>query len=1720
MRKFLDTITRLSLRFRWITVAVTALLIGLGVYSYSNLNQELIPDIEFPQAFIFSQNGGASSDNMLHMYGVPLENAAQDVDGVVNVESTSSDGFVFITVRNEFGLDQDRINEELQDGIDALQLPVRRLEPPDGMSVRDLIEELDSQHTAWLYTYAQDEGIVFTQQLNEDVWRSFSQAGLSGFPVAAFNSLSPDFRDELLTKRGEASAPTVETPPELPPSWQQNEARFATTADIAEMASTRNLASVFNTFYEDGYLVGPLVTASDLTAEDVALFIEIEERCRQFRIDNNNPTLSTSEDPCSFVKELDAAVVLAIPAEWLPEDYAAQLSVQDRNRLAQVQLARSLTGENVERSSETELPDAWQAEPATLLTFGIDDFPLSLVTVSSDTMSSQELRNYVENELVPALKSLDNVADVTISGGETIPPYVLNPELEEVGLEPLATTDGESATPDNSQQDDDPSPDNDQSGSESSSEAGTEIPQLNASAWQPVANALSLEELDSADDFLAPATHPETGEEITGLEIINLLAANNQAAFLIQNELPAEALIWLGNNDPAGWDSLAPETLQALPENVVAALPDEVQAQGACELDLSTPADPPDLPPNWQELAGVIGVEQLQTAGDLIVFSQASCQAPSAILNGVAQQNTTFVTALSADTLSYLAEAEADFYANLQPSTISLISWEAINALPEGVQEDLFDQYNPVLGSAWQDLSEQPEMANAGFELITVADLVAFEGDPAATISMIVSSLHGSELPPLGEFCQDDQDGFCEFAILLMSDLSPRAIEAIVRDDPDFLSKLAASDAGQVALTYLPVATLNSETVSLFIDDLENSDLKSVLSDIRDGNTPSAEAALQERMGDRPEPDPDAPGLPSSWAPVGNFIGAPLQQADDILNTRFLPDYESGADFINSLAADSSGQNRVRELPAEVWLYLGNNEQNFWSELSASSLRLIDQNAVPQLPQSVQERISAGGEPFEAEDYVTRTDGNSSLVITIFKDSEANTVSAWHDVEETLDDIPDTIDVYVPFEQASFIEESLAGVQREGITGAIMATIVILIFMNLSLRSTLVTAVSIPTSLMTAFFLMEFIPSNVNALLSPLLEDIGRDTTLGSILEVIIRLFPESYTLNIMTLSGLTVAIGRVVDDSIVVLENIYRNIQRGDDQREAILTGTREVSVAILAATATTMVVFLPLGLFGGVVGAFFLPFGLAVTYSLVGSYAVAITTVPALAYFFINKETIPAEGQIEITDKMGGYEKSLNRTKNVLIGGVDALSNAYSAIIHWVLRNRIITITVALLSLGFGLYLIGQRPQQFLPNFGEPQITIQVSLPSETNGGEPTTIAATDARVRQLERTLLSNEDAGVTSILTSVGGDPQQSDFFGGANVAETEAVIQIGMETQEDLDTYLPEIRAEAEELFGEEYVTVSGASMTGGFGGFALELSGPEGVTLQELAYYDEVVLETLNEIDGLVNVESSLQGLGVGGDDATYIRIDGVPAIRYTAELESEDSLGVTDQALQEAQDAVDAYREANRERLGLTTDVTVTQGFESEQQVEGFQQIFISMALATLIVYLLLALTFGHIIHPITILVSLPLSVVGAAIALTITDRALGLSAMIGLLMLIGIVVTNAVVLLDRVQQNRREKDMSTYDALVEAGNVRLRPILMTATSTTFGVLPLALGLSDGAIIAAELGTVVIGGLVSSTILTLLVVPVVYSLFDTLIQWILGFGRKSSKSESASAND
>jgi len=746
-----------------------------------------------------------------------------------------------------------------------------------------------------------------------------------------------------------------------------------------------------------------------------------------------------------------------------------------------------------------------------------------------------------------------------------------------------------------------------------------------------------------------------------------------------------------------------------------------------------------------------------------------------------------------------------------------------------------------------------------------------------------------------------------------------------------------------------------------------------------------------------------------------------------------------------------------------------------------------------------------------------RTNGQPALTLTVTKTSTANTVQVADDVTAKLHEIaaahPGVVTVASVSDQSSFIKESQTGLLREGGLGALFAVATIFLFLG-SLRSTLVAAISIPLSILTALVLMQL----------------------------------TGISLNIMTLGGLAVAVGRVVDDAIVVLENIYRHRSLGEDRMTAVLRGPREVAGAITASTLTTVAVFLPLGFVGGLVSQFFLPFALTVTFALLASLICALTVVPVLAYLFIGRVSVNV-------DETGEPRRSF-------------WVHVYVPVITTALRNRrtqwAVLIVAAVLFVA-SASLVPSLPTQFInagsdkilavvvapPTgtsskavldqatraetilLGRPEVElVQTSVPAEGATGFSTLLAALNGRpsnsatitVRLDPETDLAAEQAALDDALAPVATEgyavtiSEAAGFTSNnlnvivsgpdpAAVATASDAVVAELATRTDLAN----VRSDAAKANRQVQITVD-PNKALGVGSTAAQVAGEVRSALSPTTA-TTVTLDGGNAADVVVQLDPAattsvddLQALPVGtttkvplGSIATIAevdaqgsitRIDQAPAASISGQVTSKDT-GAVSKSVQASIDGLVASG-------AIPAGVDVRLAGVTQQQNEAFGGLFASMGVAILLVYVMMVLAFNSLVTPFIILFSLPLATIGAFIALYVTGRPIGVSALIGMLMLIGIVVTNAIVLLDLVERLRSQGE-STHQALIEGGKTRVRPILMTAIATILALIPLAAGFNQGSIIAAELGTVVIGGLFSSTFLTLLVIPVIYSLVDGL---------------------
>jgi len=643
---------------------------------------------------------------------------------------------------------------------------------------------------------------------------------------------------------------------------------------------------------------------------------------------------------------------------------------------------------------------------------------------------------------------------------------------------------------------------------------------------------------------------------------------------------------------------------------------------------------------------------------------------------------------------------------------------------------------------------------------------------------------------------------------------------------------------------------------------------------------------------------------------------------------------------------------------------------------------------------------------------ITRTNGQPSLSITILKEPDANTVAVVDGVMEAIEDLKPGLSSEVEFvtvvNQAPQIEASIESLEREATFGAVLAIVVIFVFL-LSVRPTLVMSISIPTSILGGLVIMGW----------------------------------QGMTLNMMTLGGLAIAVGRVVDDSIVVLENIYRHIQPGGDRVWETLAATREVAGPITTSTLTTIAVFLPLAFVGGIIGSFFLPFALTITFALLASLVVSLTVVPVLGSLLIR----PGD---ESPEK------------------VQWLQKVYTPVIRWALGHKLVSIGVALVLFIGSFGLLRFIPQTFLPGSGGDLLTIDLSLPRR--GSMETKLV----EVMEVEEVLaqLSRDGVVETFQVTIGGGDLFGPGGGGGSNSASFFVLLT------EDVDRAETAVMLRQRLEDGDRSVVVTEAQQ-GGPQSNLLELT-LTGDDYSEVSATALRLTEALQEMDGLANVGSDAQDVTDGIMKIT--RVDGRRAVTISGNITDVNTQGVNRAVTQKV------------EEVGLGPGVILEKGGVFADINEAFAQLGMAMVFGIILVYLVMVVSMRSLIIPFVIVLSLPLASIGALGALFITQRTLGLPALIGMLMLIGLVVTNAIVLLSFVEQ-LRAKGMSVYDALIQGGRTRIRPILMTAFTTSFALLPLAVIVSDGGIISAELATVVIGGLMTSTFLTLVVIPAVYSL-------------------------
>ncbi len=777
---------------------------------------------------------------------------------------------------------------------------------------------------------------------------------------------------------------------------------------------------------------------------------------------------------------------------------------------------------------------------------------------------------------------------------------------------------------------------------------------------------------------------------------------------------------------------------------------------------------------------------------------------------------------------------------------------------------------------------------------------------------------------------------------------------------------------------------------------------------------------------------------------------------------------------------------------------------------------------------------------YQDQTIISRLNGRPSLAVVVMKQPQANTVQVVHQVRQTLDQIerelPGNIQFQAAFDQAEFIELAIGNLRNDLLLGCFLAALVVFVFLR-HVRTTVIICTVIPLAVIGACNMIYF----------------------------------SGGTLNLLTLGGLALGVGVIVDDAIVVLENIYRHRQEGLPPLEAAQTGASEVTGAVIGASLTSMAVFLPIAFVDGIAAEIFGPFALTVVFALFSSLLMALTVVPMLGSRLLAR----------LPDDSRAGEGRLRRWLALSGAWMEWLKDRYGRALAWALRHRCKVVATAAVAFFSSFALVPLVGTEFFPSVDEGAVSITIEMPRGT------TLEETDRIAARVEEIVARVPEVETVFVTTGAGDHMAQS----GAGAATSDrAMIDIQLVPLEERKRSA----AEVAEALRRELALIPGAtfqvSVAGAFGGPMMGGAPVEvllkGHDLDTLARLGEQAAELVAGVEGTREVRSSLEegrpevqilvdrdraaayGLSVyqiastvrtalHGEVATRYRVGGdeidvrvrltEDARRHLADLENltitaptgaqvrlrdvaflaigEGPVAINreDQARTVTVSAEIAGRDlgsVNRDVQAALGEMALPAGYyfemggEAEEMRETFMEMAFALVLAVILVYIVLAVLFESLFFPFVIMFSLPVSLTGMVLALLLTGRSFSLTAFIGVIVAMGIVGKNCIVLIDYVNR-LRQKGMARDEAIRTAGPIRLRPILMTTLTTVCAMFPMALGLGEGAEFQAPLATVIIGGLVFSTAVSLVLVPVVYSIFD---DWGRAVMRRFGRGAGASA--
>ena len=742
------------------------------------------------------------------------------------------------------------------------------------------------------------------------------------------------------------------------------------------------------------------------------------------------------------------------------------------------------------------------------------------------------------------------------------------------------------------------------------------------------------------------------------------------------------------------------------------------------------------------------------------------------------------------------------------------------------------------------------------------------------------------------------------------------------------------------------------------------------------------------------------------------------------------------------------------------------------------------------------------------------TNGKPSVMVAVQKQSGSNTVDVAERAKKAMKSmqervLPKDINITIVRDSSTYIRDNVEDVMVSLLFGGFLAVVITFLFLQ-NVRATLISAIAIPTSIIATFFLMKVM----------------------------------NFTLNNMSLMGLSLAVGILIDDAIVVIENIFRHMEEGKPPLQAAKEGTQEISLAVLATTLSILAVFVPVGSMGEVVGQFFKQFGLTVAFAVTFSLFVAFTLTPMLSAYWLKghggRESLPF-----IQKVLDVWEQSFLWLRDI-----------YREVLRWALRRPKKLGAIAFLSLFINGLLLPFVGVEFQPSYDSGEFSINFSAPAGTSQDQMIELA------QPLEKMVLELPELQSAFVVTAARRDPIYKGTIG--------VRLTPGSERNRTMDDIMNELRVKTRKIKGLKVAVVTNQGIgRGDSRPVQLGLRGPELEVLnqkaQELAdmirqlpgtadvdisseqYEPQIHVKLDPAKAGSVGITAATAGdiiqtafLGVvtknqynvGGNDydirlrlqekrrvsyddvanlrvstaanGSFVRLADIATVKVSAGPTQIDRESRQRQVIVYANAVGVSAGEILNQVKALIPDLNLPLGYsykfvgQADSMNSAFGQISKAILLAVILIYMVLAAEFESFVHPMTIMLSLPFSLVGAILSLMMTGKTINMISLIGAIMLMGLVTKNAILLIDYTNQLRRE-GWEIREALVEAGSVRLRPILMTTMAMIFGMLPVAMGIGAGAEMRSSMGVVLVGGLITSTVLTLVVVPLVYMLLEGL---------------------